>query len=231
MVMELDALNDSDLNNGDPRGLFAAYLDAVGRPREQYFTAFRAGETVLRDGGMLFPADPAHPAAPAYLDVGADVHATGGLPSGRHPIWLRVEQNAQGDPQAVLVVVPFSSRPPVRWTTDARTACPIRSDLLCLGPVASDPRVRLHLLALARPEIVRRGLREPGVVALCDKALAAAPETAPTPGAFRKGWQVITDLTTGADLVGVLTSARLGVQAVGHAADGSIAAYVLDLTS
>ena len=231
LVMELEAVNDGDLNDGDPRGLFGSYLDAVGRPRVQPFTAFRAGETVLGAGGMIFPADPAHPAAPAYLDLGAELHATGGLPSGRYPVWLRVESNQQGDPQAVLAVVPFSGKAPVRWTTDARTACPIRSDLLCLGPVAADPRTRLHLLALARPEIHRRGLREPGVAALLDKALTAAPAVAPAPGAFRKGWQVLPDPATGADLVGVLTRARLGLQSIGHAADGSVAVYVLDLTT
>lgn len=236
LVMELEAmndadLNDGDLNDGDPRGLFAAYLDAMGRRREQPFTAFRAGETVLDAGGMLFPADPAHPAAPAYLDVGAELHATGGLPSGRHPVWLRVEPNRVGDPQVVLAVVPFSGKAPVRWTTDARTACPIRSDLLCLGPVAADPRTRRRLLALAGPEIHRRGLREPGVAALLDKALAVAPAAAPAPGAFRKGWQVLADPATGADVVGVLTPARLGLQSIGHAADGSVALYVLDLTA
>jgi hypothetical protein len=231
VVIDLDAVNADDINDGDPRGLFATYLDAVGRRRDQLFTAFRAGETVLRDGGMLFPADPAHPAALAYLDVGADVHATGGLPSGRYPVWLRVERNAQGDPQVVLVVVPFSNRTPVRWTADARTTCPIRSDLVCLGPAAADHRVRLHLLALARSEIIRRGLRGPGVVALCDKALAVAPATLPVPGAFRKGWQVLPDPVTSADIVGVLTRAHQGIQTVGHAADGSVAAYVLDLTT
>ncbi|MHA6764309.1 hypothetical protein [Streptacidiphilus sp. PAMC 29251] len=224
-------MNDGDLNNGDPRGLFATYLDAAQRRGDRPFTAFRAGETVLRPGDMLFPADPAHPAAPAYLDVGAEVHATGGLPVGRYPVWLRVESNAQGDPQVVLAVVPFGGKRPVRWTTDARTMCPVRSDLLCLGPVAADPRTRLHLLALACPEIHRRGLREPAVSGLCDRALATAPEVDPVPGAFRKGWQVLTDPATGADLVGLLTSARHGLQSIGHAADGSVAAYVLDLTT
>ena len=230
-MLELEAVNDNDLNDGDPRGLFAAYLDAVGRRRQNPFTAFRAGETALRNDGMLFPADPAHPAAPAYLDLGAEVHATGGLPSGRHPVWLRVEPDAQGDPQVVLAVIPFGQKVPVRWTTDARTACPIRSGLVCLGPVAADPRTRLRLLALSRPEIHRRGLPEPGVDALFDKALAVAPPTAAAPGAFRKGWQVLPDPATGADLVGVLTRARLGLQAIGHAADGSVAGYVLDLTT
>ncbi|MFC1420340.1 hypothetical protein ACEZDE_27390 [Streptacidiphilus sp. N8-3] len=224
-------MNDNDLNDGDPRGLFASYLDAAGLRREQPFTAFRAGETVLRGDGMLFPADPAHPAAPAYLDLGAELHATVGLPPGRHPVWLRVEPNAQGDPQVVLAVVPFGHGTPVRWATNARTACPIRSGLLCLGPVEADPRTRLRLLALARPEIHRRGLPEPGVGALFDKALAAAPDTAAAPGAFRKGWQVLPDPATGADLVGVLTRARVGRQAIGRATDGSIASYVLDLTA
>jgi hypothetical protein len=229
--MELDAADDIDLNDGDPRGLFARYLDATGQRREHPFTAFRAGETAVPARGMLFPADPAHPAALTYLDVGAEVHATGGLPPGRYPVWLRVEANPQGDPHVVLAVVPFGHKPPVRWTADARKACPIRSDLLCLGPVTADPRTRLHLLALARPEIHRRGLREPGVAGLIDRALATAPAVAPLPGAFRKGWQVLGDPATGAELIGLLTSAHHGVQSIGVAADGSVAAYVLDLTT
>ncbi|MFC1407977.1 hypothetical protein ACEZCY_01640 [Streptacidiphilus sp. N1-12] len=211
--MELDAADDIDLNNGDPRGLFAGYLDAVGQRREQPFTAFRAGEVVLPDG-VLLPADPALPVSPEF--------PASGLPTGRHPVWIRVEPDAQGDPVVVLAVVPFGEQPALRWVADRGLDCPIRSDLLCLGPAAADPRARQHLLALARPEIARRGRRRPEAAGL--------PAVTPLPGAFRKGWQVLADPVTGADLVGLLTAARHGVQAIGRAADGTVAAYVLDLT-
>lgn len=220
-VMELDTLG-TDLNNGDPRGLFARYLDAVGRRWERPFTAFRAGQTVLPDG-VLLPTDPTECADPAG-SVLADSwsRATPGLPSGRFPVWLRVEPDEHGDPHVVLVVVPFGERTAVRWSASPGGDCPVRSGLLCLGPAAADPSGRRRLLALARPEIARRGrpVQEP----------AGLPPVAPAPGAFRKGWQVLADPATGAELVGLLTRARHGVQAVGHDVHGEVAAYVLDLT-
>ncbi|MEY9965149.1 hypothetical protein ABIA33_003191 [Streptacidiphilus sp. MAP12-16] len=223
-VVDTDAAND-----GDPGGLFASYLGTKARRPERDFTAFRAGEIVL-PGGVLVPWDPAGPAGPAAPESDATV----GLPAGRYPVWLRVEEDRRGDNQVVLVVVPFGAKPATSWADEQGGrrggAGLIRSGLLCLGTDGTSLRLGERMLALARPEIDRRGWREPDVGELCDKALAGTEPIEPVPGAFRKGWHVLADPGTGGEAVGLLTGARFGRQVVGHDDRGAPAAYVLDLT-